>query len=77
MISEAENIKFFINNNYYSLSVCSILYINSEFSRHSKEFNSLLRLNPDNNKERVLWRVSSTASNENISRKIYELFKGD
>ena len=76
-VSEAENIKYFINNNNYSISVGSIRYDSGWGQPDTRAISSVLRLNTDNNKERVLIEISHTDSNYYISRKIYDLFKDD
>ena len=43
----------------------------------TRAISSVLRLNTDNTKTRVLTEVSSSDKNETISQKIYQLFKDD
>ena len=76
-VTEAENIKLYINNNNYSISVGSIRYNSGLGEPDTRAISSVLRLNTDNSKTRVLVEVSSSDSNDLISRKIYELFKDD
>ena len=76
-VSEAENTKYFINNNNYSISVGSIRYDSGWGQPDTRAISSVLRLNTDNNKKKVLIEVSASDSNDYISRKIYELFKDD
>ena len=76
-VKEAEEIKTFIDNKNYSISVGSIRY-NSGFDQpDTRAISSVLMLNTDSTKTKVLTEVSSTDQNKNISKKIYELFKDD
>ena len=76
-VNEAEKIKQFINNNNNSISVGSIRYNSGYGEPDTRAISSVLRLNTDNSKTKVLTEVSSSDSNESISQKIYELFKDD
>ena len=76
-VNEAEKIKQFVKNNNYSISVGSIRYNSGYGQPDTRAISSVLRLNTDNSKTRVLTEVSSSDSNESISQKIYELFKDD
>ena len=64
-------------NNNYSISVGSIRYNSDLGEPDTRAISSVLRLNTDNTKTKVLTEVSSSDSNEFISRKIYNLFKDD
>ena len=74
---EEEKIKQYIINNNNSISVSSIRYNSGYGEPDTRASSSVLRLNTDNSKTRVLTEVSSSDSNESISQKIYELFKND
>jgi len=76
-VKQAEKIKEYIDNNNYSISVGSIRYNSGCGQPDTRAISSVLMLNTDNTKIKVLTEVSSTNSNEEISRKIYELFKDD
>ena len=76
-MNEAEKIKNFIKDNNYSISVGSIRYNSGSGEPDTRAISSVLRLNTDNTKTKVLTNVSSSDSNEFISRKIYDLFKDD
>ena len=76
-VNEAEKINQFIKNNNYSISVGSIRYNSGYGQPDTRAISSVLRLNTDNSKTRVLTEVSSSDKNESISQKIYELFKDD
>ena len=76
-VNEAEKIKNLIMNNNYSISVGSIRYNSGLGEPDTRAISSVLRLNTDNNKTKVLTEVSSSDSNEFISKKIYNLFKDD
>jgi len=77
-VIEAEKIKKFIDNNSdYSISVGSIRFNSGNDQPDTRAISSVLRLNTDSTKENVLTEVSSTDPNEQISKKIYELFKDD
>ena len=76
-VNEAEKIKNLIMNNNYSISVGSIRYNSGLGEPDTRAISSVLRLNTDNTKTKVLTEVSSSDSNEFISRKIYNLFKDD
>ena len=76
-VRQAEELKKFIDYNNYSLSIGSIRYNTGYGQPDTRAISSVLMLNTDNAKERVLTEVSSNDSNEKISRKIYDLFKDD
>jgi len=76
-VIEAEELKKFVDYNNYSLSIGSIRY-NTGFGKpDTRAITSVLILNADNFKKKVLTEVSSNDPNEKISRTIYELFKDD
>lgn len=76
-VREAEVIKKYIDNNNYSISVGSIRYVSGYGQPDTRAISSVLMLNTDITKTKLLTEVSSTDPNEVISRKIYELFKDD
>ena len=76
-VKRAEEIKKYIDNNNYSISVGSIRYNSGYGQPDTRAISSILMLNTDNTKTRVLTEVSSTDPNGEVSRKIYELFKDD
>ena len=76
-VRQAEELKKFIDNNNYSLSIGSIRYNTGYGQPDTRAISSVLMLNTDCTKKKVLTEVSSNDSNEKISRKIYELFKDD
>ena len=76
-VRQAEDIKKYIDNNNYSISVGSIRYKSGFGQPDTRAISSVLMLNTDNTKTKLLTEVSSTDYNEVISRKIYELFKDD
>jgi Mg-chelatase subunit ChlD len=76
-VIQAEELKKFVDDNKYSLSIGSIRYNTGYGQPDTRAISSVLMLNTDNTKEKVLTEVSSNDPNEKISRKIYELFKDD
>jgi uncharacterized protein with von Willebrand factor type A (vWA) domain len=76
-VREAEKIKKYIDNNNYLISVGSIRFYSGKDQPDTRAISSVLRLNTDSTKENVLTEVSSDDPNEQISKKIYELFKDD
>ena len=76
-LEEAEKIKNFVKSSNYSISVGSIRYDSGYGMADTRAISSVLRLNTDNTKTRVLTEVSSSDKNETISQKIYQLFKDD
>ena len=76
-VRQAEELKKFIDYNNYSLSIGSIRYNTGYGQPDTRAISSVLMLNTDNTKTKVLTEVSSNDSNEKISRKIYNLFKDD
>ena len=75
---EAELLKIYLDASDFSISVGSIRYNSSWGSEpDTKAISSVLILNTDITKKRVLTEVSHTDSNETITQKIYELFKDD
>ena len=76
-VRQAEELKKFIDYNNYSLSIGSIRYNTGYGQPDTRAISSVLMLNTDNTKTKILTEVSSNDSNEKISRKIYELFKDD
>ena len=73
--NEAEIIKEFIDVSDFYISSGAIRYNSNESD--TKAISSILMLNTDISKTRVLTNVSSSQSNEEVSQKIYELFKDD
>ena len=67
---EAEKIKQYIINNNNSISVGSIRYNSGCGQPDTRAISSVLRLNTDNSKTRVITEVSSYDSNESVSQKI-------
>ena len=76
-VKESERIKQFLKNKNYSISVGSIRYNSGSGQPDTKAISSVLRLNTDTTKTKVLTEVSSSDSSESISQTIYELFKDD
>ena len=76
-VIQAEELKKFVDYNNYSLSIGSFLYNTGFGEPDTKAISSVLILNDDNYKKKVLTEVSSNDPNEKISRKIYEFFKDD
>ena len=76
-VKESERIKQFIKDKNYLISVGSIRYNSGSDQPDTKEISSVLRLNTDTTKKKVLTEVSSSDSSESISQTIYELFKDD
>ena len=76
-VRQAEELKIFVDYNNYSLSIGSIRYNTGYGQPDTRAISSVLMLNTDNTKTKVLTEVSSNDSNEKISRKIYNLFKDD
>ena len=76
-VKESEKIKQFLNGKNYSISVGSIRYNSGSGQPDTKAISSVLRLNTDTTKTKVLTEVSSSDSNESVSQTIYELFKDD
>ena len=73
--NEAEIIKEFIDVSDFYISSGAIRYNSNESD--TKAISSILMLNTDISKTRVLTNVSISQSNEEVSQKIYELFKDD
>lgn len=69
--------KTYLDLNDFSISVGSIRSYSGWSGADKKTISSVLILNTDNNKTRVLTEVTLTDSNEVISQKITELFKDD
>ena len=76
-IDKAEDLVKFIQNKNYTISVGSFRYNSGVDSPDTRAISSVLRLNNDNSKERVLTNISSFESNEIISQKMFEFFKDD
>jgi len=76
-VNQAEELKKFIDSKKYSLSIGSIRYNTGFGQPDTRAISSVLMLNTDNTKTKVLTEVSSNDPNEKISRKIYDLFKDD
>ena len=76
-VIEAEKIKKYIDDNNYLVSVGSIRFYSGNEQPDTRSISSVLMLNKDSTKENVLTEVSSDDPNEQISQKIYELFKDD
>ena len=75
---EADIIRYYLNQNNYCISVGSIRYgSNNSQQADTRAIASVLMLNTDNNKKRLLTDVYSSEPNEIVSQKIYELFKDD
>lgn len=75
--NQAEILKTYLDVCDFSISVGSIRYNSGCGGADTKAISSVLILNTDNNKSRVLTEVSHDDSNESIAQKIYELFKDD
>ena len=75
--NEAEKIKAYINSTDFSISVGSIRYNSGYDCGDTKALSSVLILNTINSKNNVLTEISSSLDDEQISQKIYELFKDD
>ena len=69
-VKESERIKQFIKNKNYSISVGSIRYNSGSSQPDTKAISSVLRLNTDTTKTKVLTEVSSSDSSESISQTI-------
>jgi len=76
-VRQAEELKNSIDYNKYSLSIGSIRYNTGHGQSDTKAISSVLMLNTDITKTKLITEVSSNDPNEIISRKIYELFKDD
>ena len=74
---QAELLKNYLDGSDYSISVGSIRYNSGSGEADTRAISSVLMLNTDINKTRVLTEVNSSDSNEKVSQKIYELFKDD
>ena len=75
---EADIIRYYLNQNNYCISVGSIRYgSNNSQKADTRAIASVLTLNTDNNKKKILTEVYSSEPNEIVSQKIYELFKDD
>ena len=75
---QAELLKIYLDVSDFLISVGSIRY-NSKWGTEpdTRAISSVLRINTDNTKKRVLTEVLCTDSNEEIAEKINELFKDD
>ena len=76
-VIQAEELKKFVDDNKYSLSIGSIRYIIGFGKPDTRAITSVLILNTGNSLTKAFTLVSSNDPNEKISRKIYELFKED
>ena len=75
--NEAEILKTFIDATDFSISAGSIRYDSGYGTPDTKALSSVLLLNTDNSKSQVLTEISSSLKDEEISQKIFELFKND
>ena len=75
--NEAEILKTFLDVWDFSISVGAIRYNSGWGGADTKAISSVLILNTDNTKRRVLTEVSHSDTNEVVAQKIYELFKDD
>ena len=74
---QAEILKNYLDGTDYSISVGSIRYNSGSDQADTRAISSVLMLNTDISKTRVLTEVNSFDSNEKVSQKIYDLFKDD
>ena len=75
--NQAEILKTFIDATDFSISAGSIRYNSGYGLPDTKALSSVLLLNTDNSKSQVLTEISSSLKDEDISLKIFELFKND
>ena len=75
--NEAEILKTFIDATNFSISAGSIRYNTGYGQPDTKALSSVLLLNTDNSKSQILTEISSSLTNQEISQKIYDLFKND
>ena len=76
-VIQAEELKKFVDDNKYSLSIGSIRYNTGFGQPDTRAITSVLILNTGNSLTKAFTLVSSNDPNEKISRIIYELFKDD
>ena len=76
-VIQAEELKKFVDDNKYSLSIGSIRYNTGFGQPDTRAITSVLILNTGNSLTKAFIDVSSNDPNEKISRIIYELFKDD
>ena len=74
---EAEILKTYVDRTDFSISVGSIRFYSGYDCPDTKALSSVLILNTINSKYSVLTEISSCLDDEQISQKIYELFKDD
>ena len=74
---QAELLKNYLDVTDYSISAGAIRYNLGSGEADTRAISSILLLNTDISKTRVLTEVNSSDSNEKVSQKIYELFKDD
>lgn len=75
--NQAEILKTFIEATDFAISAGSIRYNSGYGQPDTKALSSVLLLNTDSSKSQVLTEISSSLNDNDISQKIYELFKND
>ena len=78
-LEEMKNLRQFIINNNFFISIGLILYKDNSKNRQADKdlILQILNLNTDNTKTKILNEISSSESDEFISKKIFDLFKDD